>query len=547
MTKRKTKEDNPVRNGRYSVGIDLGTTNTVVHYADQEAERPSTKVLKIKQLVEFGEMDDMELLPSFIYIPDEKETPDGGLAMPWDADLEHCVGLLAMRTAPKSPGKVVASSKSWLCAENVDRSAPILPWGRNQPERQLSPMDAARRLIEHVRNSWDHAMAGDDSEQSLDRQSVVLTVPASFDAVARELTVKAAEAAGLSVTLLEEPQAAFYSWLAGMGDGWREKVKPGDVILVCDIGGGTTDFSLIKVVDVGGDLGLERVAVGRHILLGGDNMDLALARFAATKLSSEKGISLDAHQFTGLAHSSRSAKEALLSSSDAPPQKLTVLGRGSGVVAKTISVEVSRDEYVGAVLDGFFPMCGVNDKPVEAKRGGLRAFGLGYESDPAVTRHLAEFVSKHCLCGDGAVGMPTHVLFNGGVIKAPAVVERIVGVLNSWAPQGGSGVTVLSGTNPDQAVAGGAAVYGLVGKGKVIRLDQGRRGADRPCLVGRTRADAHGHIPSARRRRLFFIDHIQVHDQERDGRRRCSSWGLSLPATNARRPLSKTAGKFIRT
>ncbi len=472
MPKKKTQsEDTAPAKARYVVGVDLGTTNTVVQCAAIDAERPSTQIVKILQLSEFGETRELEMLPSFIFLPDERETPEGGLAMPWDSTLGHCVGELAAKTAPKSPNKVVASSKSWLCAENVDRTAPILPWNRGQPDRQISPLEAARLLLEHVKNGWNHAMAAEDESLRLENQAVVLTVPASFDAVARELTVKAAEAAGLSVTLIEEPQAAFYSWIVEMGEEWRNKVKPGDVILVCDIGGGTTDFSLIKVVDEQGDLGLERVAVGRHILLGGDNMDLALAHFAAAKFSSEKGTTLDAYQLSGLAHAARQAKEVLLSGSDAPPQKLTVLGRGSGVIAKTISVEIARDEYVSTVLDGFFPLCRMDDKPLEAKRSGLRTFGLNYEADPAVTRHLAAFVAKHC--GAGGVAMPTHILFNGGVTKAASIIERIVQTVNSWLPQGGASVAVLAGTNPDQAVASGAAVYGLVGGGKVIRIKAG--------------------------------------------------------------------------
>ena len=461
---------------QYYVGIDLGTTNTVVYYIDTALEEAEPQIFKIPQITEFGEITEQDSLPSFLYLPNDKEVPKGGLSLPWNSDADFSVGEFAKKNASKMPGKVISSSKSWLCAGNVDRLSPILPWNRNQPKKQLSPVEATKRILEHIKDAWNSVKAEGSDENSLENQTVILTVPASFDAVARELTVKAAEQAGLKTVLLEEPQAAFYSWLTGAQDNWRDKVTADDIILVCDMGGGTTDFSLIKVIDNDGDLGLERIAVGNHILLGGDNMDLTMAYNAAAKFKTANGLNLDAYQISGLTHACRQAKETLMTDPDAEAQKLTVLGRGSSLIGGTISTELTRDELTEILLNGFFPVCDLSDKPAVAKKSGLRTFGLNYESDPAVTKHLAAFLSKHC--EDDT--LPTCILFNGGVSKADAIRNRIIETIKSWLPDDAevranndSPLRVLTGNNPDLAVAFGAGCYARVREGDGIRIKAG--------------------------------------------------------------------------
>ncbi len=454
---------------RYLVGIDLGTTNCVVCYIDKTAESSVPILFKIPQLSDPGELKEEVILPSFVYIPDENDIPEGSLALPWKEKQELAVGELARKMSPKVPTKVVASVKSWLCADNVDRMSAILPWNRNNPKKQLSPLDATTTIIEHMKNAWNSQMAAEKPEDILENQTVVITVPASFDAVARELTVKAAGLAGLEIILLEEPQAAFYSWLNEHGEDWRKKVSAGDVILVCDIGGGTTDFSLIKVSDAEGNLTLERVAVGNHILLGGDNMDLTLAYSIAGKLKKENNMVLDAYQITGLTYGCRRAKESLMSDSGTKSEKLTVLGRGSSMIANTISTELSRNEVYEILIDGFFPECALEDKPTDSRRAGLRTFGLKYESDPAITKHLAAFLNSNC---KSEKDLPNCILFNGGVTKADVIKDRIVKVIKSWA-SGTRDVKILTGTNPDLAVALGASCYAFVKEGSGIRIKAG--------------------------------------------------------------------------
>jgi molecular chaperone DnaK (HSP70) len=450
---------------RFTIGIDLGTTNTAVAYLDTAADEPRPEVFHAKQIVAAGEVDSGLTLPSFAYLPDANEVPAGGLDLPWASDRDYCVGAWARKNASALPGKTISSAKSWLCAANVDRVAPILPWNRGNPQRQLSPVDAAKIIMEHLRDAWNHQFPDDDCR--FEDQDLTLTVPASFDAVARNLTVKAATEAGLSVTLLEEPQAAFYAWLQDAGEGWRDLTEAGDRILVCDIGGGTTDFSLIQVLDEDGDLALERIAVGNHILLGGDNLDLTLAYTVAAKLQAA-GTQLDAYQISGLTHACREAKEVLAGNPDAGPQTLTVLGRGSSVIGGSISTELAYDELHDVLVNGFFPDCPVDSEPAEQQRAGLRDFGLDYASDPAITKHLAAFLSRQQHEGEGVV--PEAVLFNGGVTKAAAFRDRVVGALNSWQD---AEISVLTGTHPDLAVAVGACWYGYVRQGNAIRIKAG--------------------------------------------------------------------------
>jgi molecular chaperone DnaK (HSP70) len=370
------------------------------------------------------------------------------------------------------PHRLVSSAKSWLCNPAVDRHAAILPWrgAERLPEddgARVSPVDASARYLAHLRAAWDDA----HPDAPLAQQEVLLTVPASFDAIARELTVAAARTAGLGqVVLLEEPQAAFYAWLASAGDAWRKLLVPGDVVLVCDVGGGTTDFTLIEVVDEGGNLTLERVAVGDHILLGGDNMDLALAATTAARLA-EDGKKLDALQQRALVHACRRAKEQLLGA-DAPESvPVSLLSRGAKLLGGTIRADLRRDDAAALLIDGFFPVVDDDARPAARRAGGLRELGLPYAADAAVTRHLAAFLGRH-------EATPTAILWNGGVMKASAVRARIHQVLGDWC---GRAPRELEGTDLDLSVALGAAYYGLVRRGRGIRI---RGGTARAYYIG---------------------------------------------------------------
>ncbi|WP_242396047.1 Hsp70 family protein [Anaeromyxobacter oryzisoli] len=476
-----------------AVGIDLGTTNSALAYRALGPEPGAAEVLPIPQLVQPGEVEPRSLLPSFLYLPHEAELPPGSTGLPWDpAASGGVVGALARTLGAQTPIRLVASAKSWLSHAGVDRRAPVLPAGAPPEVPRVSPLEASARYLAHLRAAWDHAFAREDPDAALARQQVTLTVPASFDAVARELTVEAARAAGLpAVTLLEEPQAALYAWVEAMGDAWRDEVKPGDLVLVVDIGGGTTDLSLIAVVDRGGDLGLERVAVGDHILLGGDNMDLALAHAIAEALARE-GRRLDRWQLTALTHGAREAKELLFADRALAEAPIVVPGRGASLVGGAVRTSLTRAVLEAVLVDGFFPRVEVTGAPVAARRGALTALGLPYASDPAVTRHLAAFLSRHrvALRGDAApvplAGEaflhPTAILFNGGVTKAAPLVARVVEVVSGWlAAEGAAPPRVLPAADPDLAVARGAAAYGRVRAGHGIRI---RGGTARAYYVG---------------------------------------------------------------
>jgi hypothetical protein len=363
--------------------------------------------------------------------------------------------------------RLVGSAKSWLCHPGVDRESPILPWQAPDEVGKVSPVGASAHYLAHIKGAWDHA----HPDAPLDAQEVYLTVPASFDAIARELTIRAAQQAGLThVTLLEEPQAAFYSWLASNGDGWRQQLEVGDVVLVCDIGGGTTDFSLISVLQEEGNLQLERVAVGEHILLGGDNMDLALAHQVRVRLDAE-GHKLDNWQFASLVHSARAAKERLLSTDEASAP-VVVLGRGSKVIGGTIRTEMQRAD-VELLVEGFFPAASLGEKPKRDRRVGLKEIGLPFAADAAITRHLSAFVGAH--------RKATAVLFNGGVMKGRTLRQRILETLDAWSDSPEDDLKQLSGTDLDLAVAHGAAYYGLVRRGKGVRI---RGGTARAYYIG---------------------------------------------------------------
>jgi molecular chaperone DnaK (HSP70) len=459
----------------FVVGIDLGTTNSVVAFSDISGEEPGPlQIFAIPQLTGVGTVEARPLLPSFLYLPASGEFPPDALKLPWNAAPPTVIGQFAQKRGAEVPARLIASVKSWLSHAAVDRTMAILPWGSPDDVPKMSPLAASTAYLAHMREAWNAAFP----DAPLQHQDVLLTVPASFDAVARELTVRAAQDAGLpNITLLEEPQAAFYSWIDANGDGWREGVRVGDVILVCDIGGGTTDFTLIAVREEHGGLVLDRIAVGDHILLGGDNMDLALAYSVRQRLLEGK-TALDQWQFRGLTLNCRDAKERLLSGGGETKHPVAILGRGRKVVGGVVRTEIGREEVDRTLVEGFFPRCQLTDQPQSQRRTALQEIALPYAADPAVTRHLAHFLGRHRQA-DAAAAKPTAVLFNGGVMHAAVLRDRLVEVLGSWfdaAPP-----RVLTGGDPEHAVARGAAYYGLARRGRGVRI---RGGTARAYYIG---------------------------------------------------------------
>jgi molecular chaperone DnaK (HSP70) len=479
---------------RYVVGIDLGTTNSALAYVDTGAGVDEDVVpahLPVPQVVQPGVVEERPLLPSFLYLPGPNELPAGSLRLPWSSDRDYAVGEFARDFGGQVPTRLVSSAKSWLCHPGIDRRAPVLPWKAPENARHVSPLEASSFYLKHLCEAWNFLIARDVAENRLEQQDIILTVPASFDAVARELTVEAARAAGLEhITLLEEPQAAFYAWIDASHETWRKQVEVGDVVLVCDIGGGTTDLTLIAVSEEDGQLALTRVAVGDHILLGGDNMDLTLAH-AAAQTFAQKGTKLDAGQMLMLWHSCRVAKETILADPKLATSPVTVLGRGSRVIGGTLKGELSRVEVERVLVEGFFPQCAPDAEPKRQRTVGLQELGLPYAADPAVTKHLASFLRRNAEVlaqrapsrrGKKKVSQPTAVLFNGGVFKGEPLRQQLVSVLNYWADKAGApAVRVLQGTDLDLAVARGAAYYGMVRRGRGIRI---RGGAPRSYYIG---------------------------------------------------------------
>lgn len=470
---------------KYIIGIDLGTTHCVVAYAQgvlEDGQEPVIRVFPVPQVVAAGDIRAQALLPSFLFLPGPHDVPPGGLALPWDPEVDYAVGEFARKRGSEIPNRLVSSAKSWLSYSGVDRTEPILPWDSPAEGRKVSPVEASSLFLGHLKSAWNHTLAGEDDDARFEKQEIYLTVPASFDAVARELTVQAARSAGLEhITLLEEPQAAFYAWIESQRDSWRKAVRVNESILVCDIGGGTTDFSLIQVTEEQGELTLRRVAVGEHILLGGDNMDLTLAYALQAKLA-QKGVKLDSWQFRGLWHSCRTAKERLLGSPDLESEPVVILGRGSSLIGGTIRTELTRKEVEQVLVEGFFPMTERDESPQSRRKVGVREMGLPYESDPAVSRHLARFLSqseKGLAEAGSDLGFPSAVLFNGGVMKSDLLRRRFLDILRRWHPQGN--VRELTSADLDLAVARGAAYYGLARRGRGIRI---RGGVARPYYIG---------------------------------------------------------------
>ena len=470
---------------RYTIGIDLGTTHCALSWVDTQAsdgEAVVQGVLQVPQLTGPGTLEGKPLLPSFLYLPHESELAPGDLALPWASAQDFAVGEFARTRGAATPIRLVSSAKSWLCHPGVDRRGAILPADAPAEVARISPLDASIRYLAHLRAAWNAQYP----EAPFDQQEVTVTIPASFDPAARELTAEAAQSAGFqNLTLLEEPQAALYSWIQRSAGQWRKDVRQGDTILVVDVGGGTTDLSLIAVLENEGNLELHRVAVGEHILLGGDNMDLALAYGVARKLAAQ-GTQLDPWQTRALAHACRAAKEALLSDPTVQSVPVVVPSRGSKLIGGSIRTEVTREELTQTLVDGFFPQAAVSDQPISRSRGALTQLGLPYAQDAAITRHLAAFLSRQRgataqLQGFGVAQPesasflhPTAVLFNGGVLKSGLIAERVLSILNGWlGADGAAPARLLGGADLDLAVARGAAYYGYVRRGRGVRIRGG--------------------------------------------------------------------------
>lgn len=464
----------------YVIGIDLGTTNSVVAYTEATIEKgktPDIRVLEISQLIEAGTTEKREILPSFILVPGKHDVSEDSLRLPWDKKKKVAVGEFAKERGAEIPHHLISSSKSWLCHTLIDRNKQILPWEGPEDQLKMSPVEATSVILKHIREAWNYSMASEDKALVMENQDVLLTVPASFDAVARDLVVKAASMAGLpNVTLLEEPQAAFYAWIESTGDKWRKIIKKDDLVLVCDVGGGTSDFTLISVTEENGELVLDRIAVGDHLLIGGDNMDLALA-YAVFKRMFKKGKRLDAWQMRGLWHSCRKAKETLLADPELKDYPVTILGGGRSLIGGTRKTKLARKEIEDIIIDGFFPTCTVKTKPTATKKIGIKEIGLSYEADPAITHHLAHFLNRR-----EDKKLPTAILFNGGVMKSEPVRSQVMSVISSWGKPGkSSGIREIETPNFDLTVARGAAYYGLARRGMGVRI---RGGLNKTYYIG---------------------------------------------------------------
>ena len=473
---------------RYAIGIDLGTTHSALSYVNlqtSDGEKTQHGVLAIPQLTAPGTVEELPLLPSFLYLPHADELAPGENNLPWQQSAEELTGVageMARSRGATTPIRLVSSAKSWLSHPGVDRRSALLPSDAPEEVARVSPLEASTRYLTHLRKAWEQA----HPDAPFGEQAVTVTIPASFDPGARELTADAARAAGYTnLTLLEEPQAALYSWIQGSEGRWRKEVKPGDIILVVDVGGGTSDFSLIAVLERDGVLEPHRIAVGDHILLGGDNMDLALAHLVARKLAAN-GTQLDAWQMRTLTYGCRTAKEKLLADETVATWPIVVPSRGSKLIGGSIRTELTREEVSTFILDGFFPQVEASARPAVRARAGLTQLGLPYAQDAGITRHLAAFLARQLgataelegyagsQSADATFLHPTAVLFNGGVFKSDLLAQRIMGTINDWLYlEGAEPARMLGGADLDLAVARGAAYYSYVRRGSGVRIRGG--------------------------------------------------------------------------
>ncbi|WP_431786681.1 Hsp70 family protein [Vibrio harveyi] len=485
---------------KFSVGIDLGTTHCVMSFVDTHDEDARVEVMPIPQLTAPGTVETRSQLGSFLYQPHEHEMNPQSRVLPWSSEPKALVGAIARNLGSKTPIRLVASAKSWLCHAGVNRRDAFLPAGSPEEVEKVSPLRATELYLEHLKDAWNHT----NPNHNLADQDVTITVPASFDPAARDLTAEAARNVGfVHLTLLEEPQAALYNWIDNSNDKWRDEVEVGDIVLVVDIGGGTTDLSLVEVTEDDGNLTLNRIAVGEHILLGGDNMDLALAYRLKMKLAQE-GKELQPWQVQAMTHACRDAKEALLNDSELQSVPIVVPSRGSKLLGATLKTELTQEEVQQTLVDGFFPQVAITDHPVQRNRGALTQMGLPYAQDAGITRHIAAFLSKQAnalsASGNGAEaaaqdfnpfanmpGMPgadaaqsadfikpTAILFNGGVLKSKLLATRLEDTINEWLIEADAEMAKrLTGVDLDLAVASGAAYYGSVRRGQGVRIRGG--------------------------------------------------------------------------
>jgi len=479
---------------RYIIGIDLGTTNSAVSYVDLEAEESKNrgiKLFKIPQLTGLGEVSALPVLPSFCYLPGKYDISEDAIKLPWQADDDHFVGTLARDHGAKIPSRLVSSAKSWLCHSQADRRARILPWGAGEEIPKISPVQATAAYLKHIRLAWN-SRQGDNDDLYLENQMVMATVPASFDEVARDLTIEAANMAGIKhITLLEEPLAAFYSWLIKHEKKWRDFIRPGELVLVCDVGGGTTDFTLITLRETEGSPRFERIAVGDHLILGGDNIDLALARHVEQQFNNRQPLSNE--RWKTLCHLCRQAKENILNQGT-ETETITMMGEGTGLIAGTLTARLDRPTLEKILLEGFFAKAAPAEKADQPPKKGISEFGLPYESDPAITRHIGMFLEKHKddirnFLGERSA-FPDLILFNGGTLKSSLVQEQIRKAIRHWFDiNDQQGPCVLENPNPDLAVALGASYYGLVKTGIGVRVGSG---SPRSYYLGFTRTTDSG-------------------------------------------------------
>ncbi|PIF02882.1 MAG: molecular chaperone DnaK [Desulfococcus sp.] len=487
---------------RYIVGIDLGTTNSAVSFAPLPAEGdppPEIRLFPVPQLTGPGEFADRPVLPSFLYIPGEYDIEAGALEHPWPRRDPWFVGVFARDHGAGVPARLISSAKSWLCHEKTDRRARILPWGGSREIQRLSPVEATAAYLDHIRNAWNRRRPKEE-ECWLEHQLITITVPASFDEVARDLTLEAAQLAGLQdVTLLEEPLAAFYHWLHFHEADWADHVTPGELILVCDMGGGTTDFTLITLREADGGPVFERIAVGDHLILGGDNIDLALARIVEGTLAGGKtSATLNADRWKSLCQQCRQAKERILNG-EADEFHVALMGKGRHLIGGSLTGTITATDVHTTVTDGFFPLLDREAPRLTSLRKGITEFGLPYESEAAVTRHMGWFLDRHAgdaaRFTDHASARPDLILFNGGSLKSSVIRNRVREAAARWFDGGQKEAPLpreLINPDPDLAVALGAAYYGLVKIGCGVRVGSG---SSRSYYLGVTSSSGEDHSP----------------------------------------------------